>query len=285
MGIERASWGNGGEVTNRGYEATLEVFGHAGDFEYSVQGGIWYNHNIINKRPDANLYDLNTQKYLSWIGKAVGQKWGLLCDGFYTAEDLDNMTAIPSYGSVQEGDARYVDVNNDGMIDSFDVVPMGYQDLPQYTYTFSLNLKYKNVYLYAMGQGTINSSIMLTNAADTFLPFWNNNNAFQYAKQSWTPETAATAVLPRLSTLNNLNNSQASTVWLRSNDYFKLRNLEIGYEFPQKWMKEIGFRGAKVYFRGQNLFTISREMDFIDPETFTGYPATRSYSIGLSLTF
>lgn len=162
---------------------------------------------------------------------------------------------------------------------------MGYQDLPQYTYTFSLNLKYKNVYLYAMGQGTINSSIMLTNAADTFLPFWNNNNAFQYAKQSWTPETAATAVLPRLSTLNNPNNSQASTVWLRSNDYFKLRNLEIGYEFPQKWMKEIGFRGAKVYFRGQNLFTISREMDFIDPETFTGYPATRSYSIGLSLTF
>lgn len=285
MGVENASWGNGGEVTNRGYEATLEVFGHAGDFEYSVQGGIWYNHNIINKRPDANLYDLNTQKYLSWIGKAVGQKWGLLCDGFYTAEDLDNMTAIPSYGSVQEGDARYVDVNNDGVIDSFDVVPMGYQDLPQYTYTFSLNLKYKNVYLYAMGQGTINSSIMLTNAADTFLPFWNNNNAFQYAKQSWTPETAATAVLPRLSTLNNPNNSQASTVWLRSNDYFKLRNLEIGYEFPQKWMKEIGFRGAKVYFRGQNLFTISREMDFIDPETFTGYPATRSYSIGLSLTF
>ncbi len=52
MGIasDKASWGNGGEVTNRGYEATLEVFGHAGDFEYSVQGGIWYNHNIINKR-------------------------------------------------------------------------------------------------------------------------------------------------------------------------------------------------------------------------------------------
>ncbi len=50
-------------------------------------------------------------------------------------------------------------------------------------------------------------------------------------------------------------------------------------------MKEIGFRGAKVYFRGQNLFTISREMDFIDLETFSGYPATRSYSIGLSLTF
>lgn len=138
MGIasDKASWGNGGEVTNRGYEATLEVFGHAGDFEYSVQGGIWYNHNIINKRPDANLYDLNTQKYLSWIGKAVGQKWGYLCDGFYTAEDLDNMTAIPSFGSVQEGDARYVDVNNDGVIDDFDVVPMGYQDIPQYTYTF-----------------------------------------------------------------------------------------------------------------------------------------------------
>ena len=166
------------------------------------------------------------------------------------------MTAIPSFGSVQEGDARYVDVNNDGVINEFDVVPLGYQDIPQYTYTFSLNLKYKNVYLYAMGQGTINSSIMLSDSPDTFLPFWNNNNAFQYAKQSWTPETAATAVLPRLSTLNNPNNSQASTVWLRSNDYFKLRNLEIGYEFPQKWMKEIGFRGA-----------------------------TRSYSIGLSLTF
>ena len=106
----------------------------------------------------------------------------------------------------------------------------------------------------------MNSSVMLSDSPDTFLPFWNNNNAFQYAKQSWTPGTAATAVLPRLSTLNNPNNSQASTVWLRSNDYFKLRNLEIGYEFPQKWMKEIGFRGAKGVFQGtESVYDQSRD--------------------------
>ena len=60
------------------------------------------------------IFTTSTRSKYLWIGKAVGQKWGLLRDGFYTAEDLDNMTAIPSYGSVQEGDARYVDVNNDG---------------------------------------------------------------------------------------------------------------------------------------------------------------------------
>lgn len=277
----RSGYINGGEVKNRGYEATLGYFGTAGDFGYNITAGIWHNKNKVIKRPDVTVYQWD---YANQIGKRTGQVFGYVAEGFYTVADLVDMTVTPTFGNVQEGDVKYRDMNGDGIIDENDKAAVGYSSIPEYTYSFSLDLKYRNWSLSILGQGTAKGSVML---GGNHMPLYARENAIrQLTEKSWTRETASTARYPRLSTLSNLNNSQASTIWLMSTDYFKIRNIEIGYQLPEKLMRRINFGMMKVYVSGNNLFTHAKEIDFMDPESITmQYPALRSVSLGVKLSF
>lgn len=279
MNNGRQPYSNGGEVVNKGYEATLQYYGQVKDFRYSVSGGVWFNRSKIVKKPDATIYEY---AHRSVIGKPVGQQFGYIDNGFFTDAILVNYPITQTFGDVIAGDTRYVDQTGDNIINNNDMVPIGYSGMPEYTYTASIELGYKGFYLSAMGQGTANSSIVL---GGYFIPFASQGNSFSYAKKSWTPNTAETATFPRLSSVANTNNNQSSTVWLRSADYFKLRNVEIGYDFPQKWLQKIFFKEARVYLRGLNLLTVSKDIDFIDPETLSAYPSMRSYNVGVSVKF
>ena len=186
--------------------------------------------------------------YRSVIDYPVGQNMGYIVDGFWDEQSLSNMTVVPTLGPVQEGDFKYKDLNNDKIIDNNDMTAIGYSWMPEYNYFLNLNLQYDNFYLYAIGQGTRNSSTMLRGY---YIPFGTQGNAFSYAKDSWSKETADKAIYPRLSTVSNSNNNQANNVWLRSADYFKIRNVELGYILPQKVFGPN--KTIKLYVRGQNL--------------------------------
>jgi len=272
-------YNNGGEVKNKGYEATLSFFDNTGDFQYSINTGIWYNHSEIVKNPSATIYQ---NDYRSSIGKPVGQNFGYVTNGFYDAASVANMTVIPSFGDVQEGDTKYEDLNGDNVINDDDVTSLGYTGIPEYTYTLGLDLKYKKISLSLMGQGTMHSSYML---GGYYIPFATQGNAFEYAKDSWTSATASTAKYPRLSSVQNSNNNQGSKIWLLSGDYFRLRNVELGYDLPVEWASSLHFANMKVFVHGQNLFTWAKDIDFTDPETLMNYPALKSYTLGINLSF
>jgi hypothetical protein len=104
-----------------------------------------------------------------------------------------------------------------------------------------------------------------------------------YAFDRWT-STNQNSAFPRLTTVANANNNQSSTIWLRSADYLKLRNLEIGYKLPSSILKKISIDNIRFFARGMNLFTNSKEIDFIDPESTTGYPSMKSVSLGVNVT-
>ena len=270
-------WQNGGEVLNKGYEAMLGFFGEREKFHFDLNLGLSYNKSEIVKKPDAVLYNYS---YRSEIGKPVGQSFGYIVDGFWTEQSLSNMTVVPTLGPIQEGDFKYKDLNNDNIIDNNDMTAIGYSWMPEYNYFLNLNLQYGNFYLYVIGQGIRNSSIML---GGYYIPFGTQGNAFSYAKDSWTKETADKAIYPRLSTVSNSNNNQANDVWLKSRDYFKIRNVELGYILPQTVFGSD--KTVKLYVRGQNLLTVAKEIDFVDPETLMGYPAMRTITLGFSLNY
>ena len=213
----------------------------------------------------------------------IGQYFGYEQIGFYATDaDAANAVVKQTFGYTQAGDAIYKDNTGDNRIDISDMVPLGYSYIPQYEYSLSVDLKYKGIYLSALGQGTMNSSVMLGGYA---VPFSTQGNAYKtFTANSWTPATAATAKYPRLSTTANANNSQASSMWLVSADYFKLRNFEIGYELPKAWLKSINLYSARVYLLGLDLFTFTKEYKHGDPETLGVYPTMKSYSLGLSVT-
>ena len=278
----RVSYTNGGEVNNSGYELNVDYTGQQGDLIYQVNAGVWFNKSKIVKKPD--VIPLPGIDRRSGIGSPVGQVFGYEAIGFYaTDEDAANATVKQSFGNTQAGDAIYKDNTGDNKIDISDMVPLGFSAIPQYTYTFGFELKYKNFSLSAMGQGTMNSSQMLTGYV---VPFSTQGNAYKsFTENSWSPSNIDNAKFPRLSTAANSNNVQPSSLWMVSGDYFKIRNIEIGYDLPENTLKSIGFSGLKVYVRGLDMFTFSKEIKHVDPETLSIYPAMKSVTAGISLSF
>jgi TonB-linked SusC/RagA family outer membrane protein len=273
----RQPYRNGGEVKNHGYETTLEYFGSAGDFKYSVEAGVWFNRSEITKKPDLTIYP---DAYRNATGKPVGQIFGLEAIGYYkSAADVANYPK-QMFGIVGAGDVIYKDQNGDNLVDDNDKKPIGFSSVPEYFYSLNLNLKYHNFDFTAFFQGVANSSAMLSSY---FIPFSTKGNAYDFAFDRWTTGNQ-NAALPRLSTVANSNNNQSSTVWLRSADYLKLRNLELGYKLPANVLKKISIDNIRLFVRGMNLFTQSKEIDFIDPEGLTGYPSMKSVSLGVNVT-
>jgi TonB-linked SusC/RagA family outer membrane protein len=273
---------NGGEVTNKGYEVTIDYSGKVGEFIYSIGTGIWHNKSTIVKRPDAVIY---SNQQASIIGKPVNQNMGYVADGFFPVGTVVGQALNPkhTFGYVQEGDVKYKDMTGDDVVDENDQIALGFTDLPEYTYTLNLNLKYKGFYFSALGQGTLNSSAMMSGL---MRPFSTNQNALNESVKRWTPETAATAIYPRLSTTLSANNNRNSTVWQRSTAYFKLRNLEFGYEFSPKQLQIIKISQLRLFVKGNDVLTVTDDLNFIDPESFSlGYPVMRMFNIGLTTVF
>lgn len=277
FGNGRQPWQNGGEVKNNGYETTLEYFGSSSDFKYSVEAGLWFNKSEIVKRPDLTIYP---DAYRNATGKPVGQIFGLEAIGYY--KDAADVANYPKqmFGIVGAGDVIYKDLNGDKVIDDNDKKPIGYSDVPQFNYSLNLNLQFRNFDFTVFFQGVANSSAMLSSY---FIPFSAKGNAFDYAFDRWTT-TNQNAKFPRLSTVANANNNQSSTIWLRSTEYVKLRNIELGYKLPANILKSIKTDHMRFFVRGMNLFTKSKEIDFVDPEGLTGYPSMKSVSVGVNVT-
>ena len=120
-----------------------------------------------------------------------------------------------------------------------------------------------------------------------YWPLINNTTISQYYYDNrWTTETASTAKFPRLSPESNANNYQTNTVWLANRSFFKLRNIELYYNFAKSVLERTKFiNGAKIYVRGTDLFSIDH-LSVSDPESYGATnPLTRSIVAGLSVTF
>lgn len=235
---------------------------------------------------------LKNYDYLYSQGLPVGQRFGLLCEGFYSVDDVANRDIVQSYGTVIPGSLKYVDVNGDKVINSDDRVPLGkYSDIPDWELGLNLGANYKGFYLNANIQARIGRDVDLRAQAPYITsPLYYDRNVASYIKQPWTeevandPNLAGTIDFPSLSIENNTNNFQTSSFFLRNGDFLRLRSLEIGYNFPKNWIKKARLEAANIYLRGMNLFTLDH-LDGLDPEVLEGYPVMRSYNIGVNLTF
>ena len=120
--------------------------------------------------------------------------------------------------------------------------------------------------------------------------FQNNQDATNFTKSAldyWTPENP-NATYPRY--LNMTNNNKNSRLWLKDASYLRLKNIELGYTLPHTLTQRIGIENVRVYFSGNNLFTITKmkEMDpekSLEDERARTYPQSKVYSIGVNVNF
>jgi TonB-linked SusC/RagA family outer membrane protein len=278
---------NTGEATNKGVEVALQYRDKVKTyFEYYAGAAFSYARNKITKRAeDAQPFD-----YLYLKDHRINQFRALQGDGFYQVSDFDaNGNLAPgvvksTYGQVRPGDLKYVDATGDGVINDYDKVPMKFTKLPEVTLGFNVGFKYAGFDFDAFVQGVMNRTVSLLDDAFAYThPLANNNNITAFSNNPWTPETAATATSPRLSTLVNNNNNQQAEFWLRSGNFFKLRSVEVGYTLPAKsFLKK--FEVFRLYLSGNNL--LSTKIEGLEPERLSmGYPLMKTITLGAKVKF
>lgn len=273
---------NAGIVNQKGMEVGLDYTKTLGDVTLNVGGNYLYSENQVKAMAEEPRAYPNLVK----TGNQLNQLYGLKAIGFFKDEaDIAN-SPTQTFSSVVPGDVKYEDVNHDGKIDANDEVAIGHSTTPGIYYQFHLGAEWKGLGFNMMFQGTGKYSGML-NTKGMYWPLIGNSNISQYAYDNrWTPETAETALYPRLSSTSNDNNYRNSTLWLVDRSYLKLRNVELYYKLPASVFNSLKFvHGAILYLRGVDLFC----WDHIPEGNAESYgatqPLTRSVVAGVKLTF
>ncbi|MFI3305147.1 MAG: SusC/RagA family TonB-linked outer membrane protein [Rikenellaceae bacterium] len=252
-----------------------------GDWGYGVQlNGSYYTSEIVDNGQAFQQYD-----YLYQSGNEVSQQYGLEAVGFFADQVDINNSPSQSFSDVRPGDVKYQDQNGDGVIDSQDIVKMYDSSDPSFVFGLNFNVSYKNFEIYAAFQGVsgVTKSLLNTGLYDPLISYGNLSSAFLWDETTWTADNAANATMPRLTTQENSNNYQNSSLWLRNFSYMKLRNLTIAYNLPRKITK---FADVQIYLQGTDLFSVDG-IGFTDPEAISSeyYLSTKSYWAGVKFNF
>ena len=236
--------------------------------------GTWYK-STADKRDENIEFD-----YLSAIGRPLNGLWGLKSDGFFNSQEEIDAAPEQTFGEVKPGDIKYVDMNDDGKIDDNDRVFLGRWDTP-FRMGLNLTAKWKNFTFFAMGNLWLGGHAMKNDS------YWWVRGTGKYSevvRNAWTPETAATATYPRLTTTNGDNNFRNSDFWMYSTDRFNLSRVQITYELPSNLFEGSFVRGIDVYVGGSNLLTIAKERKILETNIGAA-PQMRSYNIGFRASF
>jgi TonB-linked SusC/RagA family outer membrane protein len=289
---------NSGRVTNKGFEIEAGWEDQIGKLSYFVRGNYSYARNIINYESEAPY----PYKWMDATGYAIGQYKGLLTNGFYnTQQQLANRPNNQFGNTARLGDLNFKDVNGDGIINDEDEVPIGYSNIPQIAYNLTVGFSYQGFDVSALFIGTAKGSFPQFGYILSS-PFAKNvGEVLQSAYDGhWTQQKYAAGqkiTYPEISLSGGgPNNAVLSDYWLKSNDFKRLKNMEVGYSFRQKtsFLRHTNIKGVRVYANGNNLFTWdSRLLKGIDPEmSDTGknnmgylYPLTRTFNMGVNVQF
>ena len=286
VGLSTQPWVNIGRMRNSGVDASLEYHQPIGNnVHLTVRGNFTYARNMIVDQDQPDWKYL----YMNRTGQARYQSFGLVAAGLF--RDQDDIDAWPkqTFGDVEPGDIKYLDLNGDGVVDPNDVKPIGYTNIPEIVYGFGFSLQWKAFDFSAFFQGV--GHVSFSTRTDQTQGFIARNsreaNLFTDVYDNyWTPERLD-AKYPRLFIGTNNNNNQSSTFWMANGRYMRLKNLEIGYTLPKRIAQKMAMQNMRIYLSGVNLLTFS-PFKLWDPDLQTGatnYPNNRIINIGLTIGF
>lgn len=288
---------NTGKMDTKGWEIDIRYRNNFGDLNYSISGNISDFKSKMGYLGGTEF--LGDQVKLE--GSEFNEWYGYKANGIYqTEEEVANSAVINK--RVKPGDIRYVDISGpDGVPDGaispeYDKVLLG-GSLPRFEYGGNIQLDYKNIDLsiFFQGIGKQNSYLSTDMVRPLFggvlhVPVILEGN---YWSKYNTEEQNKNVRYPRLSEIaagaqdrNSGNNYVTSDYWLFNGRYFRLKNIILGYSFPENLTRSIGINNLRVYTNISDLFSIDNFPDGWDPESAVGsYFITQSFTIGLSAKF
>ncbi len=285
-GMATYPYQNIGSVRNSGMEFTMDYRGDALDqaFQYNVGFNITINKNTVTKLAkgldiiqagggQGGVETRTSQNH------GINSFFGYVHDGVF--QSTDEIQNSPFQPNAAPGDIKFKDLNNDNVIDDKDRTYIG-DFLAKQMVGFNGSAKYKNFDLsfqmngdFGRYQNIFASGFAAARAAESTNMMWADR---------WTGPGTSNYV-PRIIGGDPNNNSRSSDFWVRSQDFIRLQNAQLGYDFAGEMAKKIGLSKIRLYVAGQNLLTFTKFPGF-DPETTaTAYPISRSIYVGLNLGF
>ncbi len=259
----------------KGAELGLRLNKEIGSVNVSVGFNALYADSEVKVRDEVWENDYQYRK-----GNPVDAMFALVADGFFEDQNDIDGHALQAFGTVKPGDIKYVDQNQDGVVNANDQVMIGRSGAP-FSWGLDLMLEYKNFTLYALSFGRT--------GADAYKSgnyYWvdGDDKYTDFILNRWTPTNKANATFPRLSSLSSSNNFQNSTFWLYKNNYFDIQRVQLSYELPVSFARMLYMKRLNCYVDATNLFLISKYRE-IRELTVGAEPQYRMFSVGIRTLF
>ena len=292
------SQANLASMENRGWDFSMNYRNYERKLKYDIGFNISTYRNKVLKLDDEGgsqegglIWHTGQNSTFTTAGNEMAFFYLIPVAGvFQTQEEIDEHAYIDRRGNkvpiqpnARPGDLKFIDVNGDGVINNLDRIKAG-SPHPDFHFGFSLNMEYRNFYFSTFLQGVYGNKIVNGN------PVYNRINR-------WTPGNPSQTE-PRLTQQNLNNNFRLSTYYLEDGSYMRVRNIQLGYNLPEKLMRFTGAHRARIYISFDNIFTFTRYSG-PEPEVVNGwyghplapgidagvYPQSKIYNLGISVTF
>ena len=291
---------NVGKVNNRGVELQIgSSHSYANGLGYSFSANFAKNINEVkelgaNDTPIIKSGSVAHAYYITQVGSPIGSYYLMTVDGVFKNED--ELKSYPHFANTQPGDFRFVDVDGDGVIDLDKDRSIVGNYMPDFTYGFGGSINYKGLDFEVAFQGVYGNEILNLNRR--YLDNMEGNvNGTVAARNRWvSPENPGDGLTNRANRKQKGNNGRTSTWHLEDGSYLRLQNLALGYTIPSRLTEAAKIERIRVYLSAQNLFTwtnytgynpeVSNRSSALTPgEDYGTYPLSRTFMVGLNLTF
>lgn len=287
---------NSAEVVNKGFELTLNWADNINDFHYNIGANITFVDNKVTKFKGDEM-SIDGSKMIK-ENYPINTQYVLIADRIIqTQEDLDYVQSLidnapvidgkkvnpfQTYKRPELGDVLYKNTDDNYILNDDDRVPLGHGDTPRFLYNFTLGFEYKGFDFSTVMSGTGSQKVQYTTMRSTSVAYGNQISQ-EIADGRWY-EGRTDAIYPRL-LKGDSRNTRASTIWETDKSFFKIRNIQLGYSLPNKWIKAASLNRVRLFCSLENFFTFT---DYVgmDPETSKiAYPTIRQASFGLNVSF
>ncbi|MDE6650486.1 MAG: SusC/RagA family TonB-linked outer membrane protein [Muribaculaceae bacterium] len=257
-----------------GFELGVNFNKNFGDFKVGFGANVMYN-DIVNTQIFEN-YEYEWQKTEGAHRDAMR---GYKCLGFFQSEEEIAESALIN-SNTKPGDLKYKDMNDDGIIDSKDMVEIGRWNQP-WNYGLNLTLGYKGFTLFVTATGAAGGTGIKTNDAAWV---FGDRKYTEIVRGRWTPETASTATYPRLTTQGGELNFVYSDFWTYDASSFGIDQIQLTYDFPAKWFAGKFVKGLQAYVNGNSIWWTGKEKAYRETNIGSG-PQTRNFNFGVKVNF
>lgn len=279
---------NAASMENSGFEFSATYRNRAGDFKYDISANVSTLKNEITKLGVLGDNYI-TGNHISAVGEEIGKFYGYVYEGIF--QDTAQIAKHAVQNGAQPGDCAYADVNGDGVINADDRVVLG-SGLPKVNFGLSARFEYKGFDLAISTYGALGYKVT-DHLYNVLHGSYGAGNKSVDLLNAWTPENTNTDV-PRVAfDAGSGWNDYFSSRMIQNANYWKIANVELGYNFPNAWFGDV-VSNVRLYVSGQNLFTFTKyegyNIDYAGG-TFTpgfnycSYPTPRTFMAGLKFSF